>query len=197
MPSASAALTSPVLNGAPEAIATGRLRGCADNASLGSWRRRVSAGSRSPSTRSDLAKRLASLDAELLEALATASAFIAAGDGDETARKRDEFIRFVDRQGFVAESSRCDLGAAFDRALNRLKSAGNASAILHRTMRPLAGLSLASLVVRTAERVAAVERRVQFNHLRALMALRSILIESTDQGNARPIGVFAHNNTKV
>ena len=43
-------------------------------------------------------------------------------------------------------------------------------------LRPLAGLSLASVVVRTAERVAAADRKIHPGELRALKLIRLIMM---------------------
>lgn len=123
-------------------------------------------------------------DAKLLQALAAASAFITIADKADLIARRDEFVRFIDRQGFV-ERSRRELKQAFDHAFQRLDGAVNAAAILHEMLRPLAGLSLASIVVRTAERVATVGRNLRRNHIQALITLRAILVKSADQNNLR------------
>lgn len=120
-------------------------------------------------------------DAEWLGALATASAFVAAAAGCDESVSRNEFVCFVGQQGFVSGSERWALGEAFDQALRGMKGADNAPAMVLETLRPLAGLSLASTVVRTAERVARADRRMRPDRTKALGALRSILFESADR----------------
>jgi hypothetical protein len=48
--------------------------------------------------------------------------------------------------------------------------------VIARTFRPLAGLSLASVVVRTAERVAAVDGQIHPGELQALKLIRLFLM---------------------
>ena len=114
-------------------------------------------------------------DQDVAEALVTAGALVALADGDANEVERDELITFIDQQGFVPTATPEDIGAAFDRRITQLDSAFCANVILE-TLRPIANQSLGSVVMRTAERVAAADRRIQPGELRALKLLRRIII---------------------
>ena len=180
-----------ITSAAAEVLSNGGSRGylnTADHAHINSWRRRLSASKPIADAERNANEAISCADGEVLQALATASAFVAAADGCDKVVSRDEFVRFVGGQGFVSEPWRCALGEAFDGALRRLEADGDAPAIVRETLRPLAGLSLASVVVRTAERVAGADGRMRQNRLQALVALRSILFELADKRNAHRDG---------
>jgi tellurite resistance protein len=97
-------------------------------------------------------------DKEVMQALVTAGALVALSDGRPKAVERDELLNFIDRQGFVPTISRHEIAEAFDnrvprRPTQREHDRGN--------LCPLAGLSLASVVVCTADRVAAADRKIR------------------------------------
>src|ERR1700746_2832836 len=88
-------------------------------------------------------------DEEVMQALVTAGALVALADGQVKAIERDELVNFIDRQGFVPSISRQKIGEAFDNRVQHLEGRDSADAIAE-MMRPLAGLSLASVIIRTA-----------------------------------------------
>jgi tellurite resistance protein len=114
-------------------------------------------------------------DEEVMQALVTAGALVALADGELHAVERDELVNFVDRQGFVPTSSPRDIGEAFDSRVRELGEPSCANVIVD-TLRPMAGRSLASVVVRTAERVAAADRRIHPGELRALKLIRRVMM---------------------
>jgi hypothetical protein len=57
-------------------------------------------------------------------------------------------------------------------------------------LRPLAGLSLASVVVRTAERVAAADRKIHPGELRALKLIRLIMMTLPVERGPRRLDVL-------
>jgi tellurite resistance protein TerB len=113
-------------------------------------------------------------DETLLRALVTAGAFVALADGRVDAVERDELVNFIDRQGFVPSIARDEIGDAFDNCVRQLEGQDCADAIAE-TFRPLAGSSLASIVIRTATQVAAADRYIHQGEVRALKLIRSIL----------------------
>jgi tellurite resistance protein len=113
-------------------------------------------------------------DEDMLQALVTAGALVALADGELAPVERGELLSFINRQGFIPTISQQDAAAAFDNRVRQLEDRYGANVILE-TLRPLAGLSLASVVVRTAERVAAADRKIHRGEQRALQVLRLVL----------------------
>jgi tellurite resistance protein TerB len=118
-------------------------------------------------------------DDTVLQALVTGGAFVALADGRVWAVEREELINFVDRQGFVPSISRDEIGRAFDIRVRQLEERDSADTIAQ-TLRPLAGLSLASLVIRTARQVAAADWYLHPGEARALKVLRLVLAGDQD-----------------
>jgi tellurite resistance protein len=113
-------------------------------------------------------------DQEVMRALVTAGALVALADGQVKAIERDELVNFIDRQGFVPSISRQEIAEAFDNRVQQLEGRDGADAIAE-TLRPLVGLSLASVVVRTATQVAAADRYIHPGEVRALKLIRLAL----------------------
>ena len=113
-------------------------------------------------------------DEDMLQALVTAGAPVALADGELAPVERGELLSFISEQGFVPTISEHDAAAAFDNRVRELEDRHGASVILE-SLRPLAGLSMASVVVRTAERVAAADRKIHRGEQRALEVLRLVL----------------------
>jgi tellurite resistance protein TerB len=114
-------------------------------------------------------------DEEVLQALVTAGVLVALADGRVETVERDELVNYIDRQEFVPTISRHEIAEAFDNRVRQLKDRDSAE-VIARTFRPLAGLSLASVVVRTAERVAAVDGQIHPGELQALKLIRLFLM---------------------
>jgi tellurite resistance protein len=114
-------------------------------------------------------------DEELMQALVTAGALVALADGQLEIIERDEVVNFIDRQGLVPTISREQIAEAFDYRARQIKDRQGANVIIE-ALGPLAGRSLASVVVRTAERVAAADRKIHPGELRALKLIRLIMM---------------------
>jgi tellurite resistance protein len=117
-----------------------------------SKKRRVMAKrySRSNITTAELAADyLDQRDEEVMQALVTAGAFVAFADGQVEAVERDELVNFIHRQGLVPTISQHEIGEVFDSRVRQLEDRDSANVIV-KAFRPLAGLSLSSVVVRTA-----------------------------------------------
>ena len=114
-------------------------------------------------------------DEELMQALVTAAALVALSDGRVDDAEREEFVNFVDGQGFVPTFSRHEIAETFGTRVRQLKDREAASVIVE-SLRPVAGQSLASIVVRTAERVAAADRQIHSGEARALKLIRLIMM---------------------
>lgn len=113
-------------------------------------------------------------DEEIMKALVVAGALVSLGDGRSDEAERDALIDFIERQNFVPTCSQNDIGDAFDHQLQQIKSRDGAAVIVE-AFRPLAGLSLASIVIRTAERVAAADGKIYPGELRALKLVRLVM----------------------
>ena len=120
-------------------------------------------------------------DQRLMQALVTVGALVALADGRVEVCERDELVDFVDRQGFISTISRRCIAQTFDDRVQQLEDRHGAKVIVE-TFRPLAGLSLASVVIRTAERVAAADRKIHPGELRALKLIRSIMMALPSNG---------------
>jgi tellurite resistance protein len=114
-------------------------------------------------------------DKEVMQALATAGALVALADGRVQAVERNEFVNYVDRQGLVPTISQDDIAKAFNLSVRQLEHRYSADVIAE-VFRPLAGLSLASVVVRAAERVAAADRKIHPGESRALELIRLLMM---------------------
>ena len=118
-------------------------------------------------------------DEEIMQGLVTAGALVALADGEVKTVERAELVNFVDRQGFVATIPQADIAEAFDSRVRELEGRYCANVIME-TLRPLTGQSLASVVVRTAQRVAAADQEIHPRELQALRLLRRIMINLPD-----------------
>ena len=112
-------------------------------------------------------------DQEVMQALVAVGALVALSDGLLDDVERDALVNFVDLQGFVPTISRREIAKAFDISVRQIQR-GGASPVAE-ALRPLASLSLASIVVRTAGRVAAADRKIHPRELRALKMIRLIM----------------------
>jgi len=114
-------------------------------------------------------------DEDVMHALVTVGAFVGLADGQLEAVERDELVNFIDQQGFVPTTSKRNIAEAFDYQVKQLEDRYSPNVILE-ALRPLAGLSLASIVVRTAERVAAADRTIHPGELRSLKLIRLVMM---------------------
>ena len=113
-------------------------------------------------------------DKEVMLALVTVGALVALADGHLEDVERDELVGFVHRQDFAPAISKRGIAKAFDSRVRQLEENYSPNLIME-ALRPLAGLSLASVVVRTAERVAAADRKIHPGELQALKLIRLIM----------------------
>jgi tellurite resistance protein TerB len=113
-------------------------------------------------------------DEEVMQALVMAGALVALADGRVDTVERDELVRYIDRQHLVPTISQNTIAEAFDSRVQQLEERHSVRAIAA-ALRPLAGISLASVVVRTAERVAAADLQIRPSELQALELIRLIL----------------------
>ena len=121
-------------------------------------------------------------DEQVMQALLAAGIFVASADGRVTQIERDELLDFVDRQGFAPTISRREMSEALDSLMQQFQADGLLR-ITAESLRPLASLSLSSVVVRTAGRVAAADRELHPSEIEAIQTLRQILIKL---GSATP-----------
>jgi len=114
-------------------------------------------------------------DYELMQALITVGAFVSLADGEVQTVERDELLNSLD-QLHVAPTL-CDLGEVFERRVHQLIGGDEVHKlkIIVSALRPLAGLSLSSVVVRTAERVAAADLHMHSGELKGIELIRFIM----------------------
>ena len=113
-------------------------------------------------------------DQEVMQALVAVGALVALSDGLLDDVERHALVNFVDLQGFVPTISQREIAEAFDISVRQIQR-GGASPVVE-ALRPLAGLSLASIVVRTAGRVAVADRKIHPRELRAVKMIRLIMM---------------------
>jgi tellurite resistance protein len=119
-------------------------------------------------------------DEELLQALVTAGALVALADGQVDGVERDELLNFIDQQRLVPTISQHEIARAFDSRVQQIKNQHNAADIAQ-PLRPLIGLSLASVVIRTAERVAAADSQIHPSEVEAVEQIRLIMTTPSDR----------------
>jgi tellurite resistance protein TerB len=108
-------------------------------------------------------------DEDMMQGFVTAGAMVAVADGRVQAVERDELVNFM--QQLMPAMSGDEIGELFDHRVRELRDR-DVLAVITEKLRPLAGLSLASVVVRTAERVAAADRQIHPNELQAIRLIR-------------------------
>ena len=110
-----------------------------------------------------------------MQALITVGAFVSLADGEVQTIERDELLNFLD-QLHVAPRL-WDVGEVFDHRVRQLIGGDEMQnlKIIVSALRPVAGLSLSSLVVRTAERVAAADRQMHSGELKGIELIRFIM----------------------
>lgn len=113
-------------------------------------------------------------EVEVMHALATVGAMVALADGLVVEAERDVLVTFCAKQEFISGSSQAALRRVFDDSVEQLKGPTLAKVIRH-SLRPLVGHSLASVAVRTAEKVAAADGIVHPGELRALDVIRRVM----------------------
>ena len=133
-------------------------------------------------------------DRAVMQALVTAGALVALADGRLERVERDELTSFIARQDFVAGASSADIAAAFDDRVRDLSERYHPNTIVD-ALRPLAGRSLTSIIVRTAERVAAADREFHPREQQAIKLIRLIMM--TLPANPSPMrrSVFGHTRS--
>lgn len=127
----------------------------------------------STTTVEPLADGLYQGDQEVMQALAAVGALVARADGRIDVVERDELVNFVDRQ--LPTISAHQIAEAFDSVARQLEDR-DSSYIVAQALRPLADPSLASVVVRAAERVAAADLQIHSGELEAIKLIRQIII---------------------
>jgi tellurite resistance protein len=114
-------------------------------------------------------------DDEVMQALVTTGAFVSLADGQVKTIERDQLVDFLDGHQLAPGMSKRDIGEEFDRRLRQLR-AGDKIEIVVQALRPLAGLSLSSVVVRSAELIAAADGHIHPNELMAIKLIRLVLM---------------------
>jgi tellurite resistance protein len=119
-------------------------------------------------------------DAEVLQAFVTAGVIVALADGRVAKAERDELVSYLDGLDLVPVMTRREIADAFDHRVRELEDRNSAEVIVQ-TFRPLAGLSLASVVVRAAERVAGADLQIHPREEHALKLIRLLLMTMPDE----------------
>jgi tellurite resistance protein len=124
---------------------------------------------------------------EVMRALITTGAFVSLADGRVEAAERNELVRFLDEQRIVPMMSKRDIGEMFDGRVRQFARADSKRKIemMLKVLRSLTGRSrsLSSIVVRTAERVAAADRHIHPKEVLAIELIRLTLSNLQTQRN--------------
>ena len=118
---------------------------------------------------------------EVMQALVTAGALVALADGHLENVERDELVGFIHRQDFAPTISHRGIAKAFDNRVRELEEKYNPNLVIE-ALRPIADLSLTSVVVRTAERVAAADRTIHPSEEKAISLIRLIMMNLPARG---------------
>ena len=108
-------------------------------------------------------------DEDMMQGLVTAGALVALADGRVQAVERDELTNFMRHLQPAIPGDQ--IGELFDRRVRELKDRDSITLVTEK-LGALAGLSLASVVVRTAERVAAADRQIHSYETQAIKLIR-------------------------
>jgi tellurite resistance protein TerB len=108
-------------------------------------------------------------DEDMMQGLVAAGAFVAVADGRVQAVEREELLNFM--QQLMPAISADAIDELFDHRVREFEK-NNAVTVITEKLRPLAGLSVASVVIRTAERIAAADRQIHRNELQAIKLIR-------------------------
>jgi len=120
-------------------------------------------------------------DKKVLQALVTAGALVALADGHLENVERDEVVGFVHRQDFAPTISHSGIAKAFDNRVRELEERYDPNLIIE-ALRPIADLSLTSVVLCTAERVAAADRTIHPGEEQAIKLIRLIMMNLPARG---------------
>jgi len=108
-------------------------------------------------------------DEDMMQGLVAAGALVAVADGRVQAVEREELMNFM--QQLMPAIPADAIGELFDHRVREFEDHDAVTVITER-LRPLAGMSLASVVIRTAERIAAADRQIHRNELQAIKLIR-------------------------
>ena len=114
-------------------------------------------------------------DEQAMTALVTAGVLVALADGRVDAIERDEAVDYIDRQGLAPAISRRRVAEFFDGLVLRLQDRDFTDLIIA-AFRPVAHLSLASEVIRIAERIAAADGRLHPCEVQVIALIRLLMM---------------------
>ena len=109
---------------------------------------------------------------------------MALADGHLESGERDELVGFVHRQDFAPTFSPSGIAKAFDIRVRELEENYDPNLIID-ALRPLAGMSLTSVVVRTVERVATADRTIYPGEEQAIKLIRLIMMSLPAKKSSR------------
>jgi tellurite resistance protein len=111
---------------------------------------------------------------ELLDAVITAAALMARGDGPLQPVERRHFVDVLADEGFLFVFTREELLEAFERKRGDLRTAKGLTAGLER-LKHFAGRPLADFVTAVAEEIAAADHRLRHREERMVKVVRTAL----------------------
>jgi tellurite resistance protein len=127
------------------------------------------------------AARADAMDNDLLKAVVTASALVAMADGQIKPHEREAFIDFMDRNGFMAASTRGAILSAFDRRVSELDEEGGARAAVDDFER-FAGRSPARVVLDAGKIIALSDGALHEGEIHFLQLIHIALLAPYGRG---------------
>ena len=124
-------------------------------------------------------------DEQAMKALVTAGAYVALADGWIDPAERAEAVSYIDRRLIAPSIPRERIASFFDERARRLQDSDFAQLMID-ALRPVAGLSLTTDVIRVAERVAAADGRVYPGEAHAITLIRLITLAAPEPKLACP-----------
>lgn len=123
----------------------------------------------------------------VVAALVTVGAFVALADGRLEAVECDETVNYLESRRLAPSISRQRVAQFFDARARQLEGR-DFSGLIVEALRPVAALSLGFDVSQIAERVAAADRRLDANEVRAIRLMRLVSMASPAP---KPVNPFA------
>jgi tellurite resistance protein len=124
-------------------------------------------------------------DEQAVNAMITAGTFVAFAGGRVETIERDEVVDYIHRQRLAPTISQRRIAELFDERARRPRERDFAELIME-ALRPVLALSLASEVIRIAERVAAADKHVHPNEAQVIRLIRLITMSFPDPKAVEP-----------
>jgi tellurite resistance protein len=134
-----------------------------------------------------VAEYLDQREEDLMQALVAAGAFVALADGQVQLVERDELVRFLAARRVLKHTPKGDMSDGFDSRVRQFRRGNRIEAIV-KALRPVSRLSMSTIVMRAAERVAAADRCMHDDEVLAIKFMRQIMMDSLTNDRSVALG---------